>query len=103
MLSRLADTIDAIALMATPVEENEYLEYTKAVGPLEFVLCVNSAGATTALRVFGHDVIAWFGDYAGLCFWTPLFYYSDNLYNGKLLKLFGRTVWSSPTQGETDG
>lgn len=79
-------------------------EAVKAVGPAEFVLHCNGDGNTTALRLFGFDILTHRSGQMWWSVYTPFFYYGDDFFLGRLLRVFGRTVWStrasrySPTQ-----
>lgn len=72
-------------------------ECVRAVGPAEFVHHINGDGDTRALRVFGRELFVYRTWQIGWCAYIPLFYYSDDFFLGRLLKLFGRTAWSTKT------
>lgn len=101
MLSRLVQWIENMATTTEPCGwGGGVTEWVRAVGPLEFVLHVNGIGSTTALRLLGRELFAYYGDQGSYCYWTPIIYWGWDLYSGYILRLFGRTVWSSPTQEE---
>jgi hypothetical protein len=101
MLSRLVQYIEDVATTAKPWNMGGgATEWVRAVGPLEFILHVNGIGSHSAI-VLGRRVLfsyrAWD---MGWCVYTPILYYSNDGFGGRIIKLLGRTVWSSPTQEE---
>lgn len=75
-------------------------EFWNNIGPIETALHINGVGPTSVLRIFGRDIVAWTATATSIACWTPLVYYGWDLHMGRILRLFGRTVWSSPTQEE---
>ena len=102
MIDRLASwLLDLLDNRCDMIEEEDYTERVRTWWPLELVHHSNSTGTTLSVNLLRWSLFSY---YMGLdrshCWWTPLWLWGEDPVTGYILKLFGRTVWSSPTQEE---